>query len=258
MTAGSISRRPRWQQWAALALVVLAGIIFAGLASDIARGDSSKQPAPPGSHVVREVFTTRVDNKTGSHELLGETWTLVGKDGSAEAFIGRYFDSTGKLQQAQRRDATGELVYWGNPPAGEACVSAAPATPKSLAGLVPAPLTGASLRAEGYAPGGALGAAGLDDFTSPPDERPITSHTYKLDDATLWTRTLENGGAKRTATLALDEEGYVIGFWSVTTGEDGEQLIANSRVVSKIETYDASVFDRIEEDLALHAYPTCQ
>src|SRR5690606_32973013 len=125
-------------------------------------------------------------------------------------------------------------------------------------GLVPAPLTGASLRAEGYAPGGALGAAGLDDFTSPPDERPITSHTYKLEDATLWTRTLENGGAKRTATLALDEEGYVIGFWSVTTGEDGEQLIASSRVVSKIETYDASVFDRIEEDLALHAYPTCQ
>ena len=74
----------------------------------------------------------------------------------------------------------------------------------------------------------------------------------------MWTRTLENGGAKRTATLALDEEGYVIGFWSVTTGEDGEQLIANSRVVSKIETYNASVFDKIEEGLALNLSPTCQ
>jgi hypothetical protein len=239
----------------------MGGFVLAGLAFGIARGDTVGQAAPSGPHTVREVFTTRVENKMGSQELLAETWTLVGDDGSAEAFVGRYFAPDGTLSQAQYRDAERELVYWGQgeAPQDKACVSDAPASPKSLQGLLPEQLTGTELTAEGYVLGGSIGHDGFDDFIAPPAHQSLTAHTFDLSHvAEVWTRTDEDGGVTRAASLAVDADGYLVGFWSVTTGSDGEQLAANSRVVSKLETYDASLFDQIKREVDWNAYSKCQ
>lgn len=243
------------KRMAALAtLTLMGGFALAGLAFGIARGDASE------AHTIRQVFTERTESQRSSQELVAETWTFVNDQGQAEAFVGRYLNSAGKLIQAQYRDASGELVYWSDyQGTGAVCVEHTPPSPKGLQGLTPVTVTGRDLPAEGYRPGGSLGAPALAGVVEMPGNNAIAiaSTSFDLEDVTIWVRTEESAGAKRESTLAVNSDGYIVGFWSVTTDPDGIRVGANSQVFAGFESYEASLFDQIRREVDWNAYPEC-
>lgn len=236
----------------ALGLCLLVGALAT---IGIATGGSGE------AHVVRQVFTERSEYTKGATETVAEAWTLIGSDGRVTAFIGRYFDSQGTLRQAQYRTADGEVVYWTGYQGGkDACVEKAPPSPQGLSGLIPESGDESSVRDKGYVPGGQAGSGALSPTAiQHPRESPLTSKAVDLGEATLWSMTLQGSeGDRRERTLALDGDGLVAGFWSVTKGPSGDVLGSNSRVVSVVETYEANVFDRILSEVDFDDAPTCQ
>jgi hypothetical protein len=185
----------------------------------------------------------------------------VGEDGGSWAFIGRYFDSQGRLVQAQYRTPDYELVYWVSPQGTHGgCVERAPPSPQGLEGLVPQVLDDAAAASKGYAQGGQLGVEALPaDAVPPPSQPPLTSKTVDLASTATWFMSLEGpDGSRRHRVMALDADGAVVGFWSATKDPSGTVLGSNSRVVSAIETYEADLFDGLLSEVGFDDAPACQ
>ena len=207
----------------------------------------------PGDRVARQVFVEHVADDRRDRAVIGEGWALVDADDRVQAFVGRYYDADGALRQAQYRGPDEEPVYRG---AG-GCVEVAPPAPAGLEGLLPATATDAELRALGY--------ERADQATPPAAPSPGVPNAYvaeeeravEVDPGRVWQQTVGGEGAERQRTLALDRDGTVAGFWSRTIDEDGIETMRNSRVVTRVGTYPAEVFDEVLSEAGFNDLEEC-